>query len=120
MPSFYDRLNEILDRHHFDRCVEHLCGPYFHGPFGRASMTAETHKAVSRCGLKILRAAHSLVQLSCNRCYTLFKFRVKTERCSMSFVTDIAVELHEKHRTGPDPCGFFSQSYLPLPRWSRW
>ncbi len=35
---FYDRLNEILDRHHFDRCVEHLCRRYYQGPYRRPSM----------------------------------------------------------------------------------
>jgi len=37
--AFYDRLNEILDRHHFDRHVEHLCRRYYRGPFGRPSIT---------------------------------------------------------------------------------
>jgi len=37
--AFYDRLNEILDGHHFDRCVEHLCRRYYQGPLGRPSMT---------------------------------------------------------------------------------
>jgi len=38
MP-FYDRLNEILDQHHFDRNVEHLCRRYYKGPLGRPSIT---------------------------------------------------------------------------------
>ena len=33
--AFYDRLNEILDQHHFDRNVEHLCRRYYKGPLGR-------------------------------------------------------------------------------------
>ena len=33
--AFYDRLNEILDRHHFDRNVEHPCRRYYKGPLGR-------------------------------------------------------------------------------------
>ena len=37
--AFYDRLNEILDRHHFDRNVEHLCRRYYKGPLGRPSIT---------------------------------------------------------------------------------
>jgi transposase len=36
--AFYDRLNEILDRHHFDRNVEHLCRRYYKGPLGRPSI----------------------------------------------------------------------------------
>jgi len=36
--AFYDRLNEILDRHHFDRNVEHLCRRYYKGPKGRPSI----------------------------------------------------------------------------------
>ena len=38
--AFYDRLNEILDGHHFDRCVEHLCRGYYQAPLGRPSMTS--------------------------------------------------------------------------------
>src|ERR1022692_1692246 len=37
--AFYDRLNEILDRRHFDRKVEHLCRRYYKGPLGRPSIT---------------------------------------------------------------------------------
>jgi transposase len=37
--AFYDRLNEILDRHHFDGHVEHLCRRYYQGPYGRPSLT---------------------------------------------------------------------------------
>src|ERR1017187_8727621 len=37
--AFYDRLNEILDQHHFDRNVEHLCRRYYKGPLGRPSIT---------------------------------------------------------------------------------
>jgi transposase len=36
--AFYDRLNEILDRLHFDRNVEHLCRRYYKGPLGRPSI----------------------------------------------------------------------------------
>jgi transposase len=36
--AFYDRLNEILNRRHFDRQVEHLCKRYYEGPFGRPSL----------------------------------------------------------------------------------
>jgi transposase len=36
--AFYDRLNEILDRHRFDQCLEHLCRRYYQGPYGRPSM----------------------------------------------------------------------------------
>lgn len=36
---FYDRLNQILDQHHFDRNVEHLCRRYYKGPLGRPSIT---------------------------------------------------------------------------------
>lgn len=37
--AFYDRLNEVLEKHHFDRRVEHLCRRYYHGPLGRPSIT---------------------------------------------------------------------------------
>jgi transposase len=37
--AFYDRLNQVLDKHHFDRQVEHLCRRYYKGPFGRPSIT---------------------------------------------------------------------------------
>ncbi len=37
--AFYDRLNHVLDKHHFDRQVEHLCRRYYQGPFGRPSIT---------------------------------------------------------------------------------
>lgn len=37
--AFYDRLNEVLEQHHFDRNVEHLCRRYYKGPFGRPSIT---------------------------------------------------------------------------------
>jgi transposase len=37
--AFYDRLNQILDQHHFDRSVEHLCRRYYKGGLGRPSIT---------------------------------------------------------------------------------
>jgi len=37
--AFYDRLNQILDEHNFDRHVEHLCRRYYRGPYGRPSIT---------------------------------------------------------------------------------
>jgi transposase len=37
--AFYDRLNQILDQHHFDRNVEHLCRRYYKGRLGRPSIT---------------------------------------------------------------------------------
>lgn len=37
--AFYDRLNQILDQHHFDRKVEHLCRRYYKGRLGRPSIT---------------------------------------------------------------------------------
>src|SRR6266478_2628711 len=33
--AFYDRLNQILDQHHFDRNVEQLCRRYYKGRLGR-------------------------------------------------------------------------------------
>jgi transposase len=36
---FYDRLNQILDQHHFDRNVEQLCRRYYQGRLGRPSIT---------------------------------------------------------------------------------
>jgi transposase len=35
---FYDRLNQLLSEHRFDRKVEHLCRRYYKGPKGRPSM----------------------------------------------------------------------------------
>ena len=37
--AFYDRLNQILDQHHFDRNVKQLCRRYYKGRMGRPSMT---------------------------------------------------------------------------------
>jgi transposase len=37
--AFYDRLNQILDQHHFDRNLERLCRRYYKGPLGRPSIT---------------------------------------------------------------------------------
>lgn len=37
--AFYDRLNQILDGHDFDRKVEHLCRRYYKGRRGRPSVT---------------------------------------------------------------------------------
>jgi len=37
--AFYDRLNQILDQHHFDRSVEQLCRRYYKGRLGRPSIT---------------------------------------------------------------------------------
>ncbi|MGI8746067.1 MAG: transposase [Bryobacteraceae bacterium] len=36
--TFYDRVNKILDDHHFDRSVEQLCRRYYKGPLGRPSV----------------------------------------------------------------------------------
>lgn len=36
--AFYDRLNELLSEHKFDRKVEHLCRRYYTGPKGRPSI----------------------------------------------------------------------------------
>jgi transposase len=37
--AFYDRLNQILGQHHFDRNVEQLCRRYYKGRLGRPSIT---------------------------------------------------------------------------------
>jgi len=37
--AFYDRLNQVLDQHHFDRNVEQLCRRYYKGRKGRPSIT---------------------------------------------------------------------------------
>lgn len=37
--AFYDRLNQILDEHHFDHNVEQLCRRYYKGRRGRPSIT---------------------------------------------------------------------------------
>jgi transposase len=37
--AFYDRLNQILDQHHFDGNVEQLCRRYYKGRLGRPSIT---------------------------------------------------------------------------------
>lgn len=36
--AFYDRLNAILDKRHFDVHVERLCRRYYKGPYGRPSL----------------------------------------------------------------------------------
>jgi len=36
--AFYDRLNEILNKRHFDRVVEKICQRYYKGPYGRPSL----------------------------------------------------------------------------------
>src|SRR2546422_5020462 len=37
--AFYDRLNQVLDQHHFDRNVEHLCKRYYTGRKGDRKST---------------------------------------------------------------------------------
>jgi hypothetical protein len=38
--AFYDRLNDILDKHHFDRRTKHLCRKFYkRSPYGRPTMT---------------------------------------------------------------------------------
>src|SRR6516225_6333847 len=37
--AFYDRLNQLLELHHFDRSVEHLCRRYYRDTLGRPSIT---------------------------------------------------------------------------------
>jgi transposase len=37
--GFYDRLNQVLDHHHFDQNVEQLCKRYYRGRKGRPSIT---------------------------------------------------------------------------------
>jgi transposase len=37
--AFYDRLNQVLEQHHFDRNVEQLCRRYYKGRLGRPSIT---------------------------------------------------------------------------------
>ena len=37
--AFYDRLNQILEQHHFDHNVEQLCRRYYKGRLGRPSIT---------------------------------------------------------------------------------
>ena len=36
--AFYDRLNQMLEKHHFDRHVERICRRYYKGPLGRPSL----------------------------------------------------------------------------------
>jgi transposase len=36
--AFYDGLNEILNKRHFDRVVEKICQRYYKGPYGRPSL----------------------------------------------------------------------------------
>jgi transposase len=35
---FYDRLNQLLDEHHFDPFVEGLCAPFYHHSLGRPGL----------------------------------------------------------------------------------
>src|SRR6266853_113666 len=37
--AFYDRLNQVLEQHHFDRNVEQVCRRYYKGRLGRPSIT---------------------------------------------------------------------------------
>lgn len=37
--AFYEEVNRILNEHHFDRSVEHLCRRYYKGSLGRRSIT---------------------------------------------------------------------------------
>jgi len=37
--AFYERLNQLLEQHHFDRNVEQLCRRYYKGRLGRPSIT---------------------------------------------------------------------------------
>jgi transposase len=37
--AFYDRLNQVLDQHHFDRTLEQLCRRFYKGRRGRPSIT---------------------------------------------------------------------------------
>src|SRR5271154_2432944 len=37
--AFYDRLNQVLEQHQFDRNVERLCRRYYQGRLGRPSIT---------------------------------------------------------------------------------
>src|SRR6266436_1494133 len=37
--AFYDRLNQVLEQHHFDLNVEQLCRRYYKGRLGRPSIT---------------------------------------------------------------------------------
>ena len=48
--AFYDRLNEILDQHHFDRNVEPLCRRYYKGRLGRPSITPGVYFRSLRLG----------------------------------------------------------------------
>jgi transposase len=41
--AFYERLNEVLERHGFDQKVEHLCRRYYKKPYGRPSITPGTY-----------------------------------------------------------------------------
>ena len=36
--AFYERLNELLRAHRFDRRIEHLCQRFYRGPYGRPSV----------------------------------------------------------------------------------
>src|SRR5450759_4514754 len=47
--AFYDRLNEILDRRHFDRNVEHLCRRYYKGPIWDAPVSRQASTFVRCC-----------------------------------------------------------------------
>ena len=46
--AFYDRLNQILSHHHFDRRMEQLCRRYYKGRLGRPSITHATRPGVTR------------------------------------------------------------------------
>src|ERR1035441_5918145 len=50
--AFYDRLNEILDQHHFDRNVEHLCRRYYKGPLGWDGKLYQIERQAVTTGLR--------------------------------------------------------------------
>ena len=49
--AFYDRLNQILDQHHFDRNVEQLCRRYYKGPLGTSQHHAGSLLSFAAAGV---------------------------------------------------------------------
>jgi hypothetical protein len=47
---FYQRLNQVLDRHGFDEFVEARCAPFYVAKLGRPSLTPGTYFRLLRIG----------------------------------------------------------------------
>ncbi len=53
-PSFYSRLNEILDQAGFDRFCEVCCAGFYHAELGRPSLPPASRRICSHAFLPIM------------------------------------------------------------------